>query len=227
MRRVLFQIHLWTALATGLYILAICVSGSAIVFRREIDRAYCVRDGAICEPALITWLVRFHGDLLGGIAGRRWNGVGAIIVLVMCITGAILWWPGTRNWWRRMSIRRGSTGRPFLRDLHNTFGFWFFLLIVMWALTGIYFGFPDVINTPTEWLENRGNETLAQWLQDVIAVLSRLHFGRAYGIFVKVLWVVLGLVPCVLLVTGVLMWWKRSRASSALPAAALRASTTI
>ena len=39
-RRVLFQIHLWTGLALGLYIVAICVSGSVLVYRNELYRAF-------------------------------------------------------------------------------------------------------------------------------------------------------------------------------------------
>ena len=37
-RRALFQVHLWTGIGVGLYILMISISGSAIVFRREITR---------------------------------------------------------------------------------------------------------------------------------------------------------------------------------------------
>jgi uncharacterized iron-regulated membrane protein len=40
LRRALFQIHLWTGIAVGLYVLAISISGSAIVFRNEIYGAY-------------------------------------------------------------------------------------------------------------------------------------------------------------------------------------------
>ena len=36
LRRALFQIHLWTGIGTGLYVLLISVTGSAIVFRNEI-----------------------------------------------------------------------------------------------------------------------------------------------------------------------------------------------
>ena len=39
LRRAMFQIHLWTGIALGLYVLVISVSGSAIVFRNEIYRA--------------------------------------------------------------------------------------------------------------------------------------------------------------------------------------------
>lgn len=38
LRRAIFQVHLWTGIALGLYVLAISVSGSAIVFRNEIYR---------------------------------------------------------------------------------------------------------------------------------------------------------------------------------------------
>jgi uncharacterized iron-regulated membrane protein len=40
LRRALFQIHLWTGIGVGLYVLAISISGSAIVFRNEIYGAY-------------------------------------------------------------------------------------------------------------------------------------------------------------------------------------------
>ena len=39
--------------------------------------------------------------------------------------------------------------------------------------------------------------------------LSRLHFGRFGGGFVKAVWVVVGLVPATMFVTGALMWWNR------------------
>jgi uncharacterized iron-regulated membrane protein len=206
-RRALFQLHLWTGLAIGLYVLAICVSGSLMVFRRELGRAFC----AGCEPAFVTWLASFHGDLLGGRVGLMWNGIGAAAVTAMCMTGAVLWWPGRRgNWWRSVTVQRGTAGRRFLRELHNVLGFWAFLLIVLWALTGIYFAFPDGVNALTEWLQDGDSETAESvFVQDAIAELSRLHFGRGYGLLVKVLWAILGLVPCVLLITGALMWWSR------------------
>lgn len=207
LRRALFQVHLWTGLAIGLYVVAICVSGSVMVFRRELDRAFCQG----CEPAFVTWLANFHGDLLGGRVGLMWNGVGAIAVTAMCVTGAILWWPGRRgNWWRSMTIQWKSGGRRFLRELHNSMGFWAFLLILLWALTGIYFAFPDLVNTLTGWLQDGDAETPASlFVQDAVAELARLHFGRAYGLFVKIVWAVLGLVPCILFITGGLMWWNR------------------
>ena len=39
-RKALFQVHLWTGIGLGLYILVISLSGSAVVFRNELLRAF-------------------------------------------------------------------------------------------------------------------------------------------------------------------------------------------
>jgi len=36
-RRAMFQIHLWTGVATGLYIIFISVTGRIVVFRRDLQ----------------------------------------------------------------------------------------------------------------------------------------------------------------------------------------------
>ena len=38
MRRLCFQIHLWTGLGIGLYLLVMSLTGTAVVFRGEIGR---------------------------------------------------------------------------------------------------------------------------------------------------------------------------------------------
>src|SRR5579862_1781388 len=41
LRRAFVQVHLWSGIALSLYIIMVCVSGSVIVFRRELDKAFC------------------------------------------------------------------------------------------------------------------------------------------------------------------------------------------
>jgi uncharacterized iron-regulated membrane protein len=43
----------------------------------------------------------------------------------------------------------------------------------------------------------------------VLTWMGPLHFGNFGGVAVKVLWVVLGLTPSLLFVTGAMMWWNR------------------
>src|ERR1041384_5303366 len=37
LRRAMFQIHLWSGLAIGLYIVMLSITGSALVYRRELN----------------------------------------------------------------------------------------------------------------------------------------------------------------------------------------------
>ncbi len=46
-------------------------------------------------------------------------------------------------------------------------------------------------------------------LEEAIASLVRVHFGRSFGLAIEVAWVILGLVPCGLFITGLMMWWNR------------------
>jgi uncharacterized iron-regulated membrane protein len=204
LRRALFQIHLWMGIALGLYVLIISASGSLIVFRRELDRALCPgtlittasgrRVSTVCEPAFVSWLAEFHDHLGFGRTGLLINGLGASAVILMCVTGAILWWPGRSRWRRSLVLRRDVSAQRLLWDLHSVLGFWLLLLVLMWAVTGVYFAFPDTFNALGD---------------NVIAGLVRLHFGRTYGPWVESLWVMLGLVPAGLFITGALIWWNR------------------
>ena len=40
LRKVLFQVHLWTGLGVGLYIVVISVTGSVLVYRSELRRTF-------------------------------------------------------------------------------------------------------------------------------------------------------------------------------------------
>ena len=44
----------------------------------------------------------------------------------------------------------------------------------------------------------------------VISAMVPLHFGSFGGVWVKALWCLLGLTPALMLVTGAIMWWRRT-----------------
>jgi uncharacterized iron-regulated membrane protein len=73
-RRILFRVHLWTGLSVGLYLLVVCVTGSALVFRIDLQRAlhpglFTPTPGPQADPATIMERVRdaFPGDRLSGV----------------------------------------------------------------------------------------------------------------------------------------------------------------
>ena len=63
-RRAIFQIHLWTGIGIGLYLLMICVTGSVLVYRNELFRAFSpeptvvVGSGESLTPEALTGAAR-------------------------------------------------------------------------------------------------------------------------------------------------------------------------
>jgi hypothetical protein len=114
-RRIVFQVHLWVGAMAAAYLLLMSASGSAIVFRNELG-----------GNSLIEWLVRLHTNLLTGTTGRFVNGIGGGCLTLLCLTGAMIWWPGTRHWRRSLTvdwsaISRGSTGIFIARSASGCF----------------------------------------------------------------------------------------------------------
>lgn len=309
-RKALFQVHLWVGVALGLYVLAISLSGSAIVFRNELytslwpgarvvtasgtrltheglkhaavmayptysvswifepkqpNRAveiwmnhgtrakrrqfdpYTGRDLGEATPysiQFLAWTSDLHTDLLAGKTGRKVNGAAAMLVTLLALTGAIIWWPGSAGWRRGLSIRYTENWKVLNFDLHSAVGIWSLAFVLIWGVTGTYVVYP----IPFERAVNRvapldfyrfdlpeesakADESPAPAILTVIPPapgggrffrqihrsrgdkivrwFTLLHFGTFGGWPVKALWVLFGLAPAVLFVTGYLMWWNR------------------
>ncbi len=171
---------------------------------------YAARDLGLTYPPIteaMEWVVDLHDNLLSGTTGRAVNGVGALLFVLLVITGAIVWWPGVGRLGHSLLPGKPAKSARFARRLHNTLGIWLLALIFIWAITAVYFSFPD----PFERVVDYFDDDLSDFERpdDVVRVLVNLHFGRAYGMPVKLLWVVLGLVPAVLFITGGITWWSR------------------
>jgi uncharacterized iron-regulated membrane protein len=261
-RKIVFQLHLWVGIAVGLYVVVISISGSAIVFRRElynmewrrkmvvtderraririeemeqrVKRAYPKYEvvsihepGAPNQPdvALLEhgnsriarlfdpytgadlgdlapggpahffdWLADLHDNLLSGLTGRTLNGLGSFLIVLLSCTGAVIWWPGIKNWRRSVAIKRKARPARFIWDLHSAVGFWCWAFVLIWGISGICLCFPGTLNF---LLSSR----FRLWI-------TLLHFGRFNGI-TEALWTIIGLAPAILAATGALMWWNR------------------
>ncbi|HTT06683.1 MAG TPA: PepSY-associated TM helix domain-containing protein [Steroidobacteraceae bacterium] len=162
------------------------------------------------EPAPLSWIARLHENLLSGSIGLALNGVAAMLLTVLCLTGAVIWWPGSARWRRSVALRRHVGWRRLTWDLHSVLGFWGLLAVLMWSLTGIYLAFPDAFVSLLKLLWVHGAPTAASRASGrAIDWLVPLHFARAFGPYVQACFAILALVPSALFVTGVLMWWNR------------------
>lgn len=96
---------------------------------------------------LHRWLLLDH-DI-----GRPITGTATLIFILIEITGLILWLPAKLKSWKKWNawkagfkIKTDARWKRINHDLHNTLGFYTFLLITLMALTGLCFSF--------EWFRN-------------------------------------------------------------------------
>jgi len=170
---------------------------------------------------LVSTVMDLHDNLLAGRTGRKVNGVGALFVIVLAITGLMIWWPGLTTWRRRLTVHRGVGWKRWTWELHGMMGVWSLLFILLFGVTGLYLSYPetfgslaDVIQPPTDLnVGTRAVDSIMYWL-------AYLHFGRLGGRIphcgrgfcdatTKAIWAFFGLVPAVMAITGALMWWNR------------------
>lgn len=107
--------------------------------------------GELPQRSIVRTVQELHFDLLGGRTGRVINGIGAFCLLMMVATGFVIWWPGIATWRRAFGVDFQRSWRRINFDLHSAIGIWTGLLVAMWAVTGIYFVWPQpfraIVNT--------------------------------------------------------------------------------
>lgn len=276
LRRVLFQVHLWTGIGLGFYILLMSVTGSALVFRRDMVKSLArepriaAASGALMSEEelkqvarraypdyevthvslrknpdqaaeislerhdkklqrlfnpytgadlgnsirvgfrFVLWLADLHDNLLVAQTGRLINAAGGIFTVLLALTGAVIWWPGTGTWRRSLSFRWKANPKGFNWTLHSALGLWTLAFFFMWAITGIYLSIPSTFNAVVDFLEPlKASSRTLRFGDQVLYWFAQAHFGRFSGIPVKIIWTVIGLMPSALFITGLLMWWKR------------------
>lgn len=222
--------HLWCGLGLGLYIFFISLTGSVLVYRNELYVAAMsmptVADasgGRSNAPIRwVTQLLDLHDNLLAGSIGRQINGAGAAAVLLVVLTGLVIWWPGRRRWRRSLTLRGGVGWKRFVWDLHSAIGFWGSGFVLVFALSGLYLCFPDVFHSAADRLEPPTERNAgSRFVDGVLYWLAFLHFGRVNGIglpcdgpgvcdqLTKASWALIGLTPAALFATGATFWFNR------------------
>ncbi|GAA4437682.1 PepSY-associated TM helix domain-containing protein [Pontibacter saemangeumensis] len=80
--------------------------------------------------------------LIDGGVGKMIVGIATIIFVFLTLTGLVLWFPVKRkNWKQGLKIKTNARWKRINHDLHNTLGFYSFLLLLVMALTGLCWSF--------------------------------------------------------------------------------------
>lgn len=163
LRRALFQVHLWVGIGIGIYILLISVSGSAVVYRRELTRKFsrkfltvAVHESKLSDQELRQDVQRLYpGYEIKDIYQARRRDLPASITLTQGkkrlersfdpYTGADLGDPVSQpehilEWLVDFhdNLLAGRTGR-FVNGIGS-------ILVTVMALTGVFIWWPGVKN---------------------------------------------------------------------------------
>lgn len=219
LRKVLFQIHLWSGLILALPFLILGITGAILVFDQDIDRALNAPKPPVAavgqvrsydaiaaaglagvknmrvatvlapekpgEPAQVRlqkqgggraggppqrgqttawvdpvnlsvlrvdaprvspfrWIHQLHGNfsITGGM-GRPLVGWAGVLMLIMGISGLVLWWPKRGRWLSAFGIAKNAKGYRFHRDLHGAAGIWLWAAFIVVTFSGVYISFPQ------------------------------------------------------------------------------------
>ncbi|WP_347218582.1 PepSY-associated TM helix domain-containing protein [Chryseobacterium sp.] len=88
-----------------------------------------------------------HRNLMMGNAGRQILGAGVLMFCVLLISGLILWLPKKLKFLKQgLTVMFRAKFQRVNYDLHNTLGFYTFLILFFIAVTGLYITYPWVKN---------------------------------------------------------------------------------
>lgn len=99
----------------------------------------------LSRPLLMPTLFHIHRYLVAGDAGKVVVAVTGVSLLLMTLTGIILWWPRMARSaiWKAITVRHGGSWPRFSFQLHRAGGFFAAPILLVSAFSGVHFNMPD------------------------------------------------------------------------------------
>ncbi|KXX67583.1 hypothetical protein AVL50_26345 [Flammeovirga sp. SJP92] len=95
--------------------------------------------------AFFDLMKSIHKNLLLGKVGNHLVGISILIFVILLISGLVLWFPKNKKQWKQgFKIKWSAKWARVVYDLHNTLGFYTFLLLLFISITGLYVSYAWV-----------------------------------------------------------------------------------
>ena len=148
------------------------------------------------EPSVGKWVV----------------GISTLMMVVVLISGVVVWWPRHAGQWRRrLTLRLRQGWRPAFYDSHVALGIYATAFLLLMALTGLTWSFG--------WYRQMAYGLFDGLMpaDEVRRLFYSLHTGQWGGLLTKTLYFLSALIGALLPWSGYWMWLKhrKRRASRA------------
>lgn len=93
------------------------------------------------ENEVLEALADLHHNMFNGKTGRAANGIGALCLFALAVTGMIVWWRGIKDWATGFRFSFKGNFRRVNWNMHSAVGVWALPFLLIWSISGFYFGF--------------------------------------------------------------------------------------
>lgn len=93
------------------------------------------------ENEFLEALADLHHNMLNGKTGRAVNGIGALCLFALIVSGMIVWWRGIKDWATGFRFSFKGNFRRVNWNMHSAIGVWALPFLLIWSISGFYFGF--------------------------------------------------------------------------------------
>lgn len=102
-----------------------------------------VTGGGNVMPPWMRVVHQLHGNFMYGREGRDVVGWMGVVMLVLGITGLVIWWPRPKRWKAAFGVSRKAKGMLLHREVHGAVGIWGLAVFIVVSFSGVYITFPQ------------------------------------------------------------------------------------
>lgn len=200
MYQTLRKIHLWLSVPFGIVLAVVCLTGLILLFEPPHAPGEPRQEFFLDMMRLHRWLFDAPPEKGAMTAGKMVVGISTCAMVVILLSGILLWWMRARRSLRHnlsLSFREGFHG--FCMSLHSAGGIYVALFLLAIALTGLTWSFG--------WYREGFNALFG--IPKGSHIVYEIHAGKFGGVLTQIIWAIAVCLGTLLPLSGYYLWISR------------------